>query len=145
MHELANMAANKKQEMNLPPPPSEFVTPVNTPTEKVRVNFFLKRLKSHHLHIMCLYLGNSGSGDAFDCNIVHVLEWACRSPLNREKNNFDYLLQSRTSISCIKEVWGFVLGNNSTTLKVSSLEGFVILIMYEQNFARKNFNLSASS
>lgn len=35
MHELANMAATKAQEMNLPPPPAEFVTPVPTPTEKV--------------------------------------------------------------------------------------------------------------
>ncbi|XP_022912928.1 protein MTSS 1 isoform X2 [Onthophagus taurus] len=34
MHELASMAANKAQELNLPPPPAEFITPAPTPTEK---------------------------------------------------------------------------------------------------------------
>ncbi|KAF2898274.1 hypothetical protein ILUMI_07897 [Ignelater luminosus] len=34
MHELASMAANKAQEMNLPPPPAEFIPSVPTPTEK---------------------------------------------------------------------------------------------------------------
>ncbi|KRT81434.1 hypothetical protein AMK59_5999 [Oryctes borbonicus] len=34
MHELASMAASKAQELNLPPPPADFITPVPTPTEK---------------------------------------------------------------------------------------------------------------
>lgn len=37
MHELASMAASKAQELNLPPPPADFITPTApTPTEKVR-------------------------------------------------------------------------------------------------------------
>ncbi|KAK5647470.1 hypothetical protein RI129_002362 [Pyrocoelia pectoralis] len=34
MHELASMAANKAQEMNLPPPPAEFITPLPPSAEK---------------------------------------------------------------------------------------------------------------
>ncbi|KAK9732366.1 IRSp53/MIM homology domain [Popillia japonica] len=34
MHELASMAASKAQELNLPPPPADFITPIPTPTEK---------------------------------------------------------------------------------------------------------------
>lgn len=37
MHELANMAANKAQEMNLPPPPAEFTSP--PANEKVSHSF----------------------------------------------------------------------------------------------------------
>lgn len=35
MHELANMAASKAQELNLPPPPVDFVVPPPATTEKV--------------------------------------------------------------------------------------------------------------
>lgn len=39
MHELASMAANKAQEMNLPPPPAEFTTP---PTHNEKVSTVLR-------------------------------------------------------------------------------------------------------
>lgn len=35
MSDLANMAANKAQEMNLPPPPAEFINSNPSSTEKV--------------------------------------------------------------------------------------------------------------
>ncbi|KAK4885483.1 hypothetical protein RN001_001754 [Aquatica leii] len=34
MHDLASMAASKAQDINLPPPPEEFITPLPTPVEK---------------------------------------------------------------------------------------------------------------
>lgn len=57
MHELANMAASKAQELNLPPPPADFITPLPTPTEKVRRRnaFFMSKYVSQIKFVFILF------------------------------------------------------------------------------------------